>query len=87
MPFDAEVVAFSLPKDRSIQVKSTEDLVGIAKKLNKPILHGAFGGHDHPSGSSLDRKGFHILVVYDGPWVYYCEIQESSWAREGAKPQ
>ncbi len=73
--FDAEVVELRLPEDRKIQVKTAEDLEAIARKLCKPILHEVVDGGLHPPGSTPPRNGSHLLAVYDGPWVYYCEIK------------
>jgi hypothetical protein len=30
------------------------------------------------------KNGSHVLAVYDGPWVYYCELQAEEPIREGA---
>jgi len=80
---DAEVVELRLPEDRRIQVKAAEDLASIARKLCKPILHEVVDGHPYPAGSKPLGNGSHILAVYDGPWVYYCEIKAEEPTREG----
>ena len=38
-------------------------------------------------GSELVKKGKHILAIYDGPWVYYCEVEEGPLAKGKAKQQ
>jgi len=80
--FDAEVVELRLPEDRRIQVKSAEDLAVIARKLRRPILHEVVDGREHAVGSRLPWKGAHLLAVYDGPWVYYCEVKAEPEDRE-----
>ncbi len=80
---DAEVVQLRLPEDRRIQVKTGQDLEAVARKLCKPILHEVVDGHLHPAGSKPLGNGSHILAVYDGPWVYYCEIQAEEPTRKG----
>jgi hypothetical protein len=82
--FDAEVVELRLPEDRRIQVKTAEDLEAIARKLCKPILHEVVDGHPYPVSSNPLKNGSHVLAVYDGPWVYYCELQAEEPIREGA---
>jgi hypothetical protein len=79
---DAEVVELRLPEDCRIQVKSAEDLEAIARKLGRPILHEVVDGRLHPIGSRLPCRGRHLLAVYDGPWVYYCEIHADAEDRE-----
>ncbi len=79
---DAEVVELRLPEDRRIQVKSAEDLATIARKLCRPILHEVVDGREHAIGSRLPWKGAHLLAVYDGPWVYYCEVKAETEDRE-----
>ncbi len=81
--FDAEVVELRLPEDTRIQVKSAEDLQAIARKLGKPILHEAVSIDPYPEGSKPIQNGTHVLAVYDGPWVYYCEIKAELEGREG----
>ncbi len=80
---DAEVVELRLPEDRRIQVKTAEDLEAIARKLWKPILHEAVDGRPYVVGSNPIPNGSHVLAVYDGPWVYYCEIQAEEPTKEG----
>lgn len=81
---DAEVVEFRLPEDRRIQVKTAQDLTAIARKLGKPILHELVSRSEYPLGSRPRQNGSHILAVYDGPWVYYCELQAEEPDREGS---
>ena len=81
--FDAEAVELRLPEDRRIQVKTPQDLEVIARKVCKPILHEVVDGHPYPAGSKPLGNGSHVLAVYDGPWVYYCEIQAEAEEREG----
>ncbi len=81
--FDAEVMELRLPEARRVQVKSAEDLEAIARKLGRPILHEVVDGREHSIGSKLPWKGAHLLAVYDGPWVYYCEIQAEEPVKEG----
>ncbi len=82
IPFDAEIEELRLPEARRIHVKSAEDLEVIARKLGRPILHEVVDGPEHPVGSKLPWKDTHLLAVYDGPWVYYCELQAEEQARE-----
>ncbi len=82
LSYDAEVVELRLPEDRRIQAKSPEDVEAIARKLCKPILHELVDGHPYPAGSKPLRNGSHLLAVYDGPWVYYCELKADKPARE-----
>jgi hypothetical protein len=79
---DADVVELRLPENRRIQVKSAEDLQAISRKLCKPILHEVVDGREWTLGCSLPLKGSHLLAVYDGPWVYYCEIQSEQATKE-----
>ncbi len=80
--FDAEVVELRLPEDHRIQVKTAEDLEIIARKLCKPILHEVVEIDPYPAGSKPILNGSHVLAVYDGPWVYYCEIEVEEPTRE-----
>jgi len=82
--FDAEVVELRLPEDRRIQVKRAQDLEVIARKLCKPILHEEVDGRPYAVGSNPIGNGSHILACYDGPWVYYCEIQADEEEQEGS---
>jgi hypothetical protein len=84
--FDAEVVELRLPEDCRIRIKTAEDLQAIARKLCKPILHEVVDGHPYPAGSNLQKNGSHVLAVYDGPWVYYCETQAEEPTKEGLAP-
>ncbi len=70
-----EAVRLCLPEDRRIQLEKPSDLLAVARRLEKPILHGE--GYRYPvSDSSMNGNGHvHILAVYDGAWVYYCEIR------------
>jgi hypothetical protein len=86
IPVDADVLELRLPEDRKIQVKTAEDLQAIARKVGKPILHEVVDGRLQPLGSRLPRKASHLLAVYDGPWVYYCELQAEEEGREGHAP-
>ncbi len=79
---DAEVVELRLPEDHRIHVKSPEDIEAIARKVGKPILHEVVDSRLHPVGCKLPWKGSHLLAVYDGPWVYYCELKADKPARE-----
>jgi hypothetical protein len=79
---DAEVVELRLPEDHRIQVKTAEDLEVIARKLCKLILHEVVHVHPYPEGSSPIPNGSHVLAVYDGPWVYYCELKAQEPAKE-----
>lgn len=81
--YDAEVVELRLPEDHRIQVKSPEDIEAISRKVCKPILHEVVDGREHAIGCRLGWKGSHLLAIYDGPWVYYCELQAEEPAREG----
>ena len=80
--FDAEVLELRLPEDRRIQVRSAEDLEAIARKVCKPILHEVVNGRSYAVGSNPIPNGSHVLAVYDGPWVYYCEIQSKDSIKE-----
>ncbi len=80
---DAEVVELRLPEDRRIQVKSAEDLATIARKVGKPILHEVVHIDPYPAGSKPILNGSHVLAVYDGPWVYYCELKAEEQTGEG----
>jgi hypothetical protein len=78
--FDAEVVELCVPEDRRIQVKTGEDLEAIARKLGKPILH-EVDDHPYPARSKPPKNGSHLLAVYDGAWVYYCELEAEETRR------
>ncbi len=70
-----EAVRLCLPEDRRIQLQKPSDLLAVARWLEKPILHGEVYRYPVPE-SSMGRNGrVHILAVYDGAWVYYCEIR------------
>jgi hypothetical protein len=77
--FDAEVVG----QAARISIKNPKYLETIAKKLCKPILHEVVDGRDHSIGCRLPWKGSHLLSVYDGLWVYYCELKVEEPTREG----
>ncbi len=80
---EAEVLELRLPEDRRIQVKTPEDLLTIARKIGKPILHEVVSNGEYPLGSKPRVNGSHILACYDGPWVYYCELEPSEDERQG----
>ncbi len=80
---DADVVELRLPEDRRIQVKTAEDLQAIARKLCKPILHEVVHIDPYPADSKPILNGSHVLAVYDGPWVYYCELRAEESSKEG----
>ena len=71
---DAEVLELRLPEDRRIRVKNAEDLASIARKLGKPILHEVVDQRLCVMDSKSSTDGSHVLAVYDGSWVYFCEL-------------
>ena len=73
---DAEVLELRLPEDRRIRVKNVEDLASIASKLSKPILHEVVNQRPCIMDSKSSTDGSHVLAVYDGSWVYFCELGE-----------
>jgi hypothetical protein len=81
--FDAEVVELRLPEDRRIQVRSVRELEKIAGILRKPILRELIRDVTPVTGSNPTMRGSCALAVYDGPWVYYCELQAEPEGREG----
>lgn len=81
---DAEIVELSLPEERRIQVRAPADLQAIAWKVGKPILRELVNALSFRAGPEPTKKHSHILAVYDGPWVYYCEIEAEEPAREEA---
>ncbi len=84
--FNAEVVELRLSEAQPIEIRTAEDLEVIARKLGKPILHEVVDSRLSSIGSRLPLKGSHILAVYDGPWVYYCELKAEPEGRERPAP-
>ena len=82
MSFDAEVLELRLPEEKRIQMKTPQDLEAVARRVSKPILHEVVLIHPHPEGSKPIQNGSHVLAVYDGPWVYYCELKPEEPPRE-----
>mgnify|MGYP007084791030 FL=1 len=81
---DAEALELRLPEDRRILLKGLEDLTAVARKLSKPIIHELVDSYEVQPGSEPAKKAAHLLAVYDGPWVYYCEVEEGPPAKEEA---
>ncbi len=72
---EVEAVRLCLPEDRRIQLEKPSDLLAVARWLEKPILHGEVYRYPVPDSSMASNGCVHILAVYDGAWVYYCEMQ------------
>jgi len=81
---DAEAVELRLPEDRRIQIKTPRELERIAGRVGKPIIHELVDSYEVQAGSEPAKKGSHLYTVYDGPWVYYCEVQAEEPAMEGS---
>ena len=80
--FDAEALELRLPEDRRIQVKTPRELERIAGILRKPILCETVTNDTGVTDPSSTEKGSCMLAVYDGLWVYYCEVQAKTTDRE-----
>jgi len=83
---DAEVVELRLPEDRKIHVKTPRELERIAGILKKPILRELVSNDTGVTDPSSIKKGSCVLAVYDGPWVYYCELEADAQGREDHAP-
>ena len=83
---DAEVLELRLPEDWRIHVKTLRELERIAGILRKPIIHELVSGEPSDVGSNPTKKGSHLYAVYDGPWVYYCELEADEQGREDHAP-
>ena len=83
---DAEVVELRLPEDRKIHVKTPRELERIAGILKKPILRELVSNDTGVTDPSSIKKGSCVLAVYDGPWVYYCELEADEQGREDHAP-
>ena len=81
---DAEALELRLPEDRKIQVRSPRELEKIAGILRKPIIREVVNGKLYLVGSNPTKKGSYLYAVYDGLWVYYCEVQAETPDREEA---
>ena len=81
---DAEAVELRLPEDRRIHVKTPRELERIAGIVRKPVIHELVNTYGVQPGSEPAKKGSHLYAVYDGPWVYYCEVQAEEPAMEGS---
>ena len=73
--FDAEALELRLPEDWRIHLRDVKDLAVVATKLGKPIIHQFVDDHAIQHDSIGGKRTVHILVVYDGPWIYYSEVQ------------
>jgi len=81
---DAEALELRLPEHRRIQVKTPRELERIAGIVRKPVIHELVDSYDVRVGPELTKKAAHLYAVYDGPWVYYCEVEEGPPAKEEA---
>ena len=73
---DANALELRLPEDRSIHLLGLEDLVAVAKKLGKPVIRELVYREPGETGPGPAGRSTYLLAVYDGPWAYYCEVEE-----------